>query len=46
MGTVRRHVRRLMSVSLVKTSVAGFGVYRAEYAMMRIWQTQCSAGDQ
>lgn len=35
MGTVRRHVRRLISVSLVKMSVAGFAVYRAEYAMMR-----------
>lgn len=27
MGTTRRHSLRLMSVSLVKTSVMGFGVY-------------------
>lgn len=27
MGTTRRHSRRLMSVSEVKTSVMGFGVY-------------------
>lgn len=34
MGTLRVHSRRSMSVSLVKMSVAGLGVYVSAYAMM------------
>ena len=36
MGTVRVHFRRLMSVSLVKTSVKGRGLYVDEYAMAAV----------
>lgn len=35
MGTVLRHSRLLMSVSLVKMSVMGFVVYFAEYTMLK-----------
>lgn len=34
MGTVRRHSRLLISVSAVKISVMGFGMYFAEYAIL------------
>lgn len=34
-GTVLRHSRRLMSVSLVKISVIGLGVYFVEYAILK-----------
>jgi hypothetical protein len=43
MGTVRRHSRRLISVSLVKMSVMGLGVYFAEYAIVRSdWRSDMS----
>ena len=45
MGTVRRHSRRLMSVSLVKMSVMGRGVYLAENAIVKMLEIESDSND-